>query len=141
MTGCVSFIVPGKVQAWQRAGRGPNGISFTKKETRSYESAVRLFASQAMAGRAPLDCALRIEVDAVMPIPSSWSKRKQAAALAGSIRPTSKPDYDNLAKGISDACNGIAYRDDALICEALVRKVYGPAPQAVVRIIPIGETA
>jgi Holliday junction resolvase RusA-like endonuclease len=140
MDGAVTFTVPGKIQAWQRAGR-KNGITFTKKETRNYEALVKMAASQAMQGRAPLCGALSFDVRCVFAVPASWSKKKQAAALAGSVRPTGRPDYDNLAKGISDACNEIVYRDDALIVDAIVRKVYGPIAQAIVTVTPIGEAA
>ena len=50
------------------------------------------------------------------PIPKSWSKR-QDAALAGTERPTTKPDADNVAKAIADACNGVVWVDDAQVVE------------------------
>ena len=43
---------------------------------------------------------------------------------SGIIRPTKKPDFDNIAKIICDALNGIAYKDDASIVSAIVEKYY-----------------
>ncbi len=39
-------------------------------------------------------------------------------------RPTSKPDFDKLARSVADALNGICYRDDAYVVEAIIRKRY-----------------
>ena len=50
------------------------------------------------------------------------------------IRPTRKPDFDNIGKIICDALNGIAYRDDAQIVDALVRKFYSDTPRVIVEI-------
>lgn len=54
-------------------------------------------------------------VTAVMPIPSSWSVKRTQEALAGQIKHTVKPDWDNLGKGISDALNDIAWKDDSQV--------------------------
>lgn len=50
-------------------------------------------------------------------------QKRTADALAGYILPAVKPDADNLAKAALDACNGIIWRDDALICSLLVKSV------------------
>lgn len=46
----------------------------------------------------------------------------------GYIRPTKKPDCDNIAKIICDALNGIAYYDDSQIVKIEVDKVYNETP-------------
>lgn len=40
------------------------------------------------------------------------------------IRPTKKPDIDNIAKIIMDALNGVAYKDDAQVVGLTVEKYY-----------------
>ena len=45
--------------------------------------------------------------------------------LSGKIRPTKKPDCDNIAKIILDALNGIAYHDDSQVVCIIVNKYYG----------------
>lgn len=54
--------------------------------------------------------------------------------LSGEIRPTKKPDTDNIAKAICDALNGVAYRDDAQICCLTVQKQYSEMSAVSVRI-------
>lgn len=39
--------------------------------------------------------------------------------LAGEIRPTKKPDMDNVVKIIADSLNNLAYYDDTQIVEAV----------------------
>lgn len=52
--------------------------------------------------------------------------------ISGEIRPTVKPDWDNIGKLIADALNGIAYDDDKCIVDAMVRKFYSTDPRTVV---------
>jgi Holliday junction resolvase RusA-like endonuclease len=69
-----------------------------------------------MNGAPLLDRALCLFLEARMSIPSSWSKKKHALALRGSLRPTGRPDLDNLAK-IVDALKGVVWVDDSLIVD------------------------
>ena len=63
-----------------------------------------------------------------------------ADALAGYVLPAVKPDADNLAKAALDACNGIIWCDDALICSLLVKKRYAAYPCLEIKVVP-EETA
>jgi Holliday junction resolvase RusA-like endonuclease len=69
-----------------------------------------------------------------MPIPPSWTKKRQAAALAGVEWPTGRPDSDNLAKGVLDALNGILWGDDAAVVELTVSKRYCTRPRTCVTV-------
>ena len=71
--------------------------------------------------------------DKTMP---QMSKKRTADALAGYILPAVKPDADNLAKAALDACNGIIWRDDALICSLLVKKRYAAYPCLEIKVAP-----
>ena len=61
-----------------------------------------------------------------MPIPASWSKKKAEAAKKDAIRPTTKPDLDNILK-MMDALNGVAWKDDAQVVSVLIQKYYSEA--------------
>jgi Holliday junction resolvase RusA-like endonuclease len=74
---------------------------------------------------------------AIFPVPASWSERKRQQAITGDIKPGKKPDLDNIAKAWNDALNGVAYRDDSLICQMTLDKRYGPQPLVVVTIKPM----
>lgn len=53
-------------------------------------------------------------------IPKSWNKQQKQDPP----HHTSKPDVDNLLKGIKDALNGIAYKDDSQIVSVFALKKY-----------------
>lgn len=80
------------------------------------------------------DAAIDIRILSYHSIPASASKKKKAMMLAHIIRPTKKPDWDNIGKVVADSLNGIAYRDDAQIVDAQVRKFFGTSPKVVVTI-------
>jgi len=82
----------------------------------------------------PLDGPLELSVVAFMPIPKSWPKWKQKAAINNEIRPDKKPDWDNVGKQICDVFNGIFWRDDAQIVGAMVRKYYSDRPRWEIEI-------
>ena len=71
-------------------------------------------------------------------IPKSISKAKKAEMLLNSIRPTKKPDCDNIAKAVLDSLNGIAYKDDKQVVFLTVEKFYGDTPK-VCLILQEGE--
>ncbi len=73
-----------------------------------------------------------MKVTAYMPIPKSASKKRHELMLSGAIRPTVKPDWDNIGKLVADALNGVAYDDDKCIVDAQVRKFYSETPRTVV---------
>jgi len=89
-----------------------------------------------------------VKLVAIFPVPASWSRRKRADALAGVIRPTVKPDGDNIQK-CCDAFNGVIWRDDAQVVTWTGRKIYGERPGLHIEVLPIitqparapGETA
>lgn len=93
-----------------------------------------------MLGRAPLEGALEVGVVALMPIPGSWPRGKRHDAARGLIRPTTKPDDDNILK-ILDALNGVVWRDDSQRTDTQIRKRYGhqPSLQIFVRAIEASE--
>ena len=121
------------------------GKAYTPQKTRRYEEAVRgaaMLAAQAQGFvKHDDDTPLEACISAWFPVPASWSKKKRAAAMAGDIYPTAKPDADNLAKAILDALNGIAYRDDKQVVSCTVGKRYtfrdDDTPRVVVHIAPM----
>lgn len=131
MAEVVSIVLAGEPRGKGRGrvGRLADGrpTIFTPAETRKYETALRVAATQAMAGRTLLEGPIRVEVVATMPVPLSWSGVQRRAALWGNRRPTSKPDVDNILK-ILDALNQVVWADDRQIVEAVCVKRYGAQP-------------
>lgn len=52
--------------------------------------------------------------------------------LSGEIKPTMKPDCDNIAKIVLDALNGLAFHDDSQITDLQVCKRYSIQPRVLV---------
>lgn len=75
----------------------------------------------------PIDGPILLGVKTFLPIPESKSKKWKAAALSGEIRPTTKPDLDNMIKHFKDVCKGVFWGDDKQIIEYLpgTGKYYG----------------
>lgn len=74
----------------------------------------------------PIDGPVGVIAWFYMPIPKSWSKKKQREAV-GQYH-TKKPDIDNLTKGLFDAANGLIWIDDNRVVDMTVFKVYGENP-------------
>lgn len=141
----VSFMVPGEPVAKGRprfsVRKSKDGGAYvsvrTPDKTVIYENQVKLeYREQTGGFKFPDDAMLEIEIEAYFSIPKSASKKKRAAMLTGEIRPTKRPDADNVLKCM-DALNGIAYRDDSQIVRAVVDKFYDAAPRLIVTITEI----
>lgn len=107
-------------------------MAYTPKKTENYESYVKLAYQASGAEKFPDDVQIYAEIDAYYAIPKSTSKKKKQKMIDGEIRPTKKPDTDNIAKIILDALNGIAYHDDAQVVSLSVRKYYSEEPRVEV---------
>jgi Holliday junction resolvase RusA-like endonuclease len=71
----------------------------------------------------PISGPVKLTILAYFEPPASWSKKKRTFHLG---RPhTQKPDLDNIAKGICDGLNRIAFSDDSQIAEIGVSKNWG----------------
>lgn len=132
----IMFEVPGAPYGKQRPRHNRfSGATYTPEETKEYEAKVAWAYKAAAKGfRFPDKVPLYVAVYANYPIPKRTTKKERAAMLAGEIRPTIKPDYDNVAKIVTDALNGIAFRDDAAVVDGVQRKWYADKPGVIVLI-------
>jgi len=138
MTNQIFFAVEGEPVGKGRprfARKGSFVSTYTPKKTASYEERVRNeYKKQAFNHRFPDDAPLKIEISAFYGVPKSASKAKKEEMLLGKAKPTKKPDLDNVIKIIADSLNGIAYKDDAQIIEASIRKHFSEFPRVEVKI-------
>ncbi len=146
----IDFVVPGEPKGKGRArsriakmGDGRQFVThYTPKDTVEYENLVRMAAHEAMRGEAPTSHPCRVKLIAYCSIPASWSKKKQARALAGQVFPTGKPDLDNTEKAVLDGMNKIVFRDDSVVCDVSKAKRYSSIPRVEVWVIELdGEPA
>ena len=129
------FTIPGEPKGKARPRVTGSGHAYTPKETVEYENLVRLeFQRQCGSMRFPDNAQLDMRITAYYTVPKSTSTKKHIAMLEHKIRPTKKPDMDNVCKAIADSLNGIAYRDDTQIVDCQIRKFYGEWPRVIVTI-------
>ena len=124
----IIFTVPGEPQGKGRprfARAGSYVRTYTPDKTASYENLVKLeYERQCDGFRFDDKDQLAIFILAYYSVPESSLKKKKELMWANKIRPTKKPDADNILKIIADSLNGIAYKDDAQIVHATVDKYF-----------------
>lgn len=120
----VCFTVRG--QAVGKAARvvTRTGRTYLPSRTRDWMSMVQAEAAK-VAPDEPWLGAIAVEIDSYRLPPKSLSKRRRDEALGGTRRPTSRPDCDNLSKGICDALSGLVFADDAQVVTLRVAKWFG----------------
>jgi len=127
MTFMVNYIVYGEPVGKGRprfARRGTFVSTYTPQKTKTYEDEIRMMATAAMGASEPLDTPVTVAIYIRVGIPASYSKQKRKDALSGVLKPTKKPDLDNVAKCHLDAIQGIIIFDDKLVVNLHVTKVY-----------------
>ncbi len=78
--------------------------------------------------------ALRLTLTIYQQVPKSISKKKTEQMLSGDIRPTKKPDVDNILKSVCDSLNKVAWLDDTQVVEVFSIKKYAETSYMKVRI-------
>lgn len=136
----VQFVVKGEPVAKARPRLRYGGLgAYTPRKTTDYEDYIKAeYIRQLKQYRSkpafePNDC-IGIVVDAYFTIPKGTSKKKIEYMNKGLIRPTKKPDWDNVGKIVSDALNKIAFHDDKQIVGAAVHKYFSSMPRIEVTI-------
>lgn len=141
----IRFMVPGVPVGKQRprvVRSGGASIAYTPQKTVLYENLVKVMYQQASGNRRfSDDSMLEMRIAAYYQVPKSDSKKLRERKLSGELRPTKKPDNDNILKVIEDALNGVAYRDDAQIVECRCSKYYAEVPlvDVAIREIKTGD--
>lgn len=134
----VIFTIPGEPKGKGRprfARRGSYVQTYTPDSTAAYEEKVkRCYYQQCRSHNFGSDEMLQVHILAKYPIAKSVSQKKRGMMLAHRLRPTVKPDADNIIKIVCDALNGIAYGDDKQIVDAHFHKIYSTEPGVQVMI-------
>lgn len=107
---------------------------FTPAHTRKYETRIRDAASEVMKGKPPLEEAVEVFVHAYLLYPKSLTKKQLAEAVAGRIRPCTKPDIDNYVKSALDGINNIIIRDDNQVVSVHAHKIYDSVPRLRIEV-------
>lgn len=134
----MQFIVEGRPQGKARArtfynSRAGKMQSITPEQTKSYEDLIR-WKYKAAGGEYYGEKTLQVSIQAYYPIPKGFSKAKVNDAIGGNLRPTTKPDCDNIIKVVLDALNGVAYYDDKQVICVSCNKYYGQQGYLLIHI-------
>lgn len=122
----ISFFVPG-LPAPQGSKRafvvaGKACLVESSKQCKPWRDSVRAAALEAMAGHAPFEGPLRLDVVFVLPRPHLVPKDRKGW-------PCGRPDRDKLLRSTCDGLTGVLYLDDSQPCVGAVAKYYvGSAP-------------
>lgn len=133
----VSFVVKGEPVAKGRPRLGKYG-TYTPEKTVNYENWVKQSFCMTYKSHEPTEQPLKVCVIAYFGIPKSKSQKVKLQMAQGRIRPTKKPDIDNVIKSITDALNALAYKDDSQIVEILAKKFYSEEPRVEISIEEVG---
>lgn len=135
----VTVILLGPPVPYARMRTSVIGRHFVPGRQRNAAAAIQLAATEVMqeGGYVMFDEPVMMTLRAEMPIPASWSKKKQQAAVRGEVLPTGKPDLDNLQKLCADSMSQIVMRDDAQVVRVEASKVYSLSPKIIVTIAPM----
>lgn len=135
----ISFFVAGtpRPKGSHRAFvvRGRAVVAPASSGERSWRDRVTAAAHDAMRGRAPLEGPVAVWMEFFSMRPRSHYRIRKGVRLEDlpfdalirpgmQVRPTSAPDGDKLWRSVGDALNGVCYRDDRQVCEAVIRKRY-----------------
>lgn len=136
----MKFIIPIPPTAQMRARhavRGNFSTTYKAPEQRSREETLKAFLARHQPAT-PFTGQLLLGVRAYLPIPGSKPQKWKAEALSGVIRPTTKPDLDNLVKQIKDCLSQCHFwTDDKLVVGYLpdTGKYYSDRPRWEIEIM------
>lgn len=85
----------------------------------------------------PLDCPLRVVMEFYFKRPKSHYRTGKFSHILKPDAPTNhitRPDSDNLAKMVKDALNKVFWKDDSLVCDLHIKKIYSESPRTEVFI-------
>ncbi|WP_416144928.1 RusA family crossover junction endodeoxyribonuclease [Planococcus koreensis] len=133
---CFEIMGEAQAQGRPRAGKSFSGktVLYDPATSRDFKQYVKLVASQ-YKPQELITGPIHLEMTFYQPIPKKYqTKPKQALIEAGVLLPVTKPDVDNLAKGVKDGLTKIIWQDDSQVVSMMVRKLYSMTPKVAVHI-------
>lgn len=112
------------------------GVAYTPTKTKYYEYLVKKAFQDKYGGidLIPGNIAVKVTIIAYFGVPKSASNKKSQQMLNQLIRPTKKPDIDNITKIVLDAMNKFVIYDDTQVVELEVKKYYSKSPKIYVKV-------
>lgn len=130
----VSFVIPTAPLGKERPRLAGKGAIYTPTKTKAYENFIKGCYIEQCGDVSFGARSIKMDVKAYVPLISKLKKAEREAALRGELKPTAKPDADNILKAILDALNELAYDDDRAIYKISVERIYSDEPRTEVLI-------
>lgn len=128
----INLTIPGEPVAKGRPRVCKFG-TFSPTKTVNYETLIKeLFI---ISKQEQLQGMLSATIVCYFGMPKSTTKKNLVLMRSNTIRPTKKPDTDNLAKICLDALNGLAYKDDSQVVSLAISKWYSDNPRVEIQIM------
>lgn len=123
-----------------RTGKGASR-AFTSEKTMQYESYVKVLYRRKYGRHTSFkeDDELHLDIKAYYEIAKSTPKYLKEMMLTGVVKPTKKPDVDNIIKIIADSLNEVAYKDDKQIVACSCQKFYASNPRVELVLSKVNE--
>jgi Holliday junction resolvase RusA-like endonuclease len=134
----ITLTIPGEPKSKQRP-RWHKGGTYTPKETVGYETYIKELFVIKYPDFKPLETALRLQLAAYLTIPKSQSQKKKTLMESNDIRPTKKPDLDNIVKILLDALEKIAFKNDNQFVIIDAFKFYSKRPRLEIEITEVTD--
>ncbi len=109
----IEFIVCGEAKGKARP-RFARGHVYTPESTRQYERSIRTAYLKAADGFSFGNAPVKVCIAVYVCRPKSVKR----------VKPTVKPDLDNIIKVVLDGLNGVAFDDDKQVCAVEAEKLY-----------------
>ncbi|MCC0681076.1 RusA family crossover junction endodeoxyribonuclease [Clostridioides sp. ES-S-0005-03] len=101
--------------------------TYTPNKTKDYENLIKwLYQSKV---KYYFEGYIKMTLRCYYSIAKSNSKKVKEQKRNNALRPSKKPDIDNVVKIVADALNEIAYKDDTQIVEVVASKYYSDKPR------------
>lgn len=128
----VVFTIAGEPVAQGRprfSNRGGFVRTYDPAKSRNAKDHIRYAAQEAMKSmEGPLEGPIHFKAQFGIEMPKSMARKRTPRTREWRVK---KPDLDNLAKTVKDACSKVVYLDDSLIVRMTVEKIQcaqGEAP-------------
>lgn len=110
-----------------RKGRG---FAYTPKKTKDFELTLQALIKDQFKRMKPYEGAISLQID-------FYFARPKSVKLKDRLYPSVKPDIDNYAKAVMDACNKVCWEDDSQVIDLRCSKRYAPKGLIFIKIKPV----
>lgn len=97
------------------------GFTYTPARTKKAETEIKRLIGRDYS---IIDFPIGVAIELLIERPASVKR----------VYPSVRPDADNMGKLVLDALNGLVYKDDAQICDLIIKKRYSDKNQIIVEI-------